>query len=125
MQRGVMFACGGMVLVWFGTVCGVRYGGREEGKRGEETRSCVEVASEATVGRYCVLLWKGRGKRKKKTTRRRGRQAGVDQWFSYKSMHVTNRDMMSVLAVLGRSTRTVQALQVIKTTPSSTSHTIA
>ena len=37
------------------TVCGVCYGGRE-GKRGEETRSCVEVASEVTVGRYCVLL---------------------------------------------------------------------
>lgn len=57
MQRGVMFVVWwhGLVLVWFGTVCGVCYGGRG-GKRGEETRSCVEVASEVRVGRYCVLL---------------------------------------------------------------------
>ena len=29
MQREVVFACGCMVLVWFGTVCGVRYGERK------------------------------------------------------------------------------------------------
>ena len=74
-----MFACGGMVLVWFGTVCGVRYGGRKGNGERRHVHALRWLRKLRLVGIVCCY-GKGGEKTKKRdhfTQRQAGRRGSV------------------------------------------------